>query len=128
MAPLLLDTDVLIEYLRGREQAASYLESLEEELAVSAITVAELYAGVRGAPEREALDRFLGAFRVLPVTREIAMMAGDFRRQWGPSHGTDLPDAVLAATAESNRLALVTFNVRHYPMLANVSAPYARPR
>ncbi|NJN70715.1 MAG: type II toxin-antitoxin system VapC family toxin, partial [Nitrospira sp.] len=123
MARLLLDTDVLIEYLRGREEAVSYLESLGEDLAVSAITVAELYAGVRGETEREALDRFMGAFVVIPVTQEVAVAAGDLRRRWGPSHGTDLPDAILAATAESNRLPLVTFNVRHYPMLANVAAP-----
>ena len=126
MSSLLLDTDVLIEYLRGSEAAIAYLEGLTGELSVSAITVAELYAGVRGSIEREALDLFLGAFIVIPVTHTISVAAGDHRRQCGPSHGTDLPDAILAATAEDQGVSLVTFNVRHFPMISVVSAPYAR--
>lgn len=43
----LVDTDVLIDYLRGRAEAVTYLESLEASLLISVITVAELYAGVR---------------------------------------------------------------------------------
>ncbi|MCL5886782.1 MAG: PIN domain-containing protein, partial [Actinobacteria bacterium] len=56
---LLLDTDVIIEYLRGRDEAVRYIESLEGELYVSAITVAELYSGVRGSDEEAVLERFL---------------------------------------------------------------------
>jgi len=57
----LIDSDVIIEYLRGSEQAIRYLESLEGGLCVSAITVAELYSGVRGSDEEAALERLLGA-------------------------------------------------------------------
>jgi predicted nucleic acid-binding protein len=48
---LLIDTDVLIDYLRDRAEAVSYLEGLTESLLVSVITVAELYAGVREGAE-----------------------------------------------------------------------------
>jgi len=44
---LLLDTDVLIDFLRSRAEAISYLESLLEPPLISALTVAELYAGIR---------------------------------------------------------------------------------
>ena len=53
MAQLLIDTDVLIDYLRDREQAVAYLESLPPPLSVSAVTVAELYSGVRSPFARE---------------------------------------------------------------------------
>jgi hypothetical protein len=53
---LLIDTDVLIDYLRGREEAISYLEGLTESLLISAMTVAELHAGVREGAERIALE------------------------------------------------------------------------
>jgi predicted nucleic acid-binding protein len=50
-ASLLLDTDVLIDYLRARPKAVTYVENLTEALLISAITLAELYAGVREDPE-----------------------------------------------------------------------------
>ena len=53
---LLIDTDVLIDYLRGQVQAVDYLESLTAEALISAVTVAELYAGIREGKERKALD------------------------------------------------------------------------
>lgn len=123
---LLLDTDVLIEYLRGRTKAVQYLEALTEELFVSVISVAELYVGLKGDDERQALEQFLLAFRLLPVTDAIARTAGGFRRDYGPSHSTSLADALIAATAQKNADVLVTFNTKHFPMLDNVRRPYRR--
>ena len=60
--PLLIDTDVLIDYLRGQADAIAFLESLTERAPISAVTVAELYAGVRAGEERTALDSFVKAF------------------------------------------------------------------
>ena len=55
---LLLDTDVLIDYLRSRVEAVEYLENLPESPIISAITVGELYAGVREGKEREILPNY----------------------------------------------------------------------
>lgn len=123
---LLVDTDVLVEYLRGRPEAADWLESQEAELAVSAISAAELFAGCRGAREAQRLEEFLLALDVLPATEEIARLAGQYRRRYGPSHGTGLADALIAATAAMDGAALATFNRRHYPMLSDLVVPYPR--
>ncbi len=96
-ALLLIDTDVLIDYLREQEQAAAYLESLVEQVLISTVTVAELYAGVREGEERTALDAFIQAFEVVPVNVAIAIKGGLFRRDYGKSHGTGLADALIAA-------------------------------
>lgn len=121
----LIDTDVVIEYLRGREQAIGYLESLDGQLCVSAITVAELYAGVRD-DEQEALERFLGAFDVIAVDHALARLAGLFRKSHQPAHGTGLADAIVAMSAKAAEAVLVTFNRRHYPMIDDVLVPYRR--
>ncbi|GAB6064882.1 PIN domain-containing protein [Deferrisoma palaeochoriense] len=63
----LVDTDVLVDYLRGLEAAAEWLESAEGDLSVSVITVAELFAGVRNETEQETLGDFLKAFTVRGV-------------------------------------------------------------
>jgi predicted nucleic acid-binding protein len=123
---LLLDTDVLVEYLRGRAEAIEYLESLEHDLFVSVVSVAELFAGVRGGEEERSLEQFLLAFTTLPVTEGVARLGGLYRRNFGPSHGTDLSDALIAATAEESGADLVTFNRRHFPMVQRITTPYER--
>jgi (E)-4-hydroxy-3-methylbut-2-enyl-diphosphate synthase len=85
---LVVDTDVLIDYLRDQPQAVAFLEGTEQPLAASVITVAELYAGMRDGEEGKRLDAFVAAFEVLPLDRQPAQRAGLWRRQYGPSHGT----------------------------------------
>ena len=128
---LLLDSDVVVDYLRGVPEAVTYLEERSETLLLSAITVAELFAGVREGKERTALHAFLGAFEIVAVDREIAERGGLFRREFGKSHGVGLADALIAASATHRDAALVTLNVKHFPMLGGVEPPYrkvARPR
>ena len=123
---LVVDTDVLIDYLRDQPQAVAFLEGTEQPLATSVITIAELYAGVRDGQERQRLDVFVAAFDVLDLDLQSAQCAGLWRRQYGPSHGTGLADALIAACAEAAGATLVTLNRRHFPMLAEVLVPYAK--
>lgn len=123
---VLIDTDVLIDYLRGRAEAVSYLENLTGQLLISAVTVAELYAGVREGAERVALEQFVSAFQMVPVDDVIAAAGGLIRRDYGKSHGVGLADAIIAATAEVRKANLVTLNRKHFPMLANVIVPYQK--
>ena len=122
---LLLDSDVLIEYLRGQREAVEYLKGTTSDLYVSVISVAELFAGVRGDEEEDSLKQFLLAFTVLPVTEKVARLGGIYRRDFGPGHGTGLADALIAATAEENGAYLVTFNRRYFPMV-EITLPYER--
>jgi predicted nucleic acid-binding protein len=122
----LIDTDVLIEYLRGSDQAAEYLEQPKGELLISAIIVAELFSGARGSDELDALDQFVLAFEVVPVDERLARSGGQLRRKYHASHGVGLADALIAASAAEREAVLVTFNRRHYPMLADSIIPYER--
>jgi len=123
---VLVDTDVIVDYLRGAEPAIAFLESENSTLMVSTVTVAELFAGVREGRERTSLSAFLGAFEVVPVTRAIAEKGGLFRRDFGRSQGTGLADALIAATAEEVGARLATLNIRHFPMLTDVFVPYVK--
>ncbi|MEW6657965.1 MAG: type II toxin-antitoxin system VapC family toxin [Thermodesulfobacteriota bacterium] len=126
MAPrLLLDTDVLVDYLRDREEAVAYLEFHAESLLISAMTAAELFAGVREGAERRRLVEFLAVMEIIPVDAAIAQKGGLFRRDYGPSHGVGLADALIAATAELHQARLVTLNARHFPMV-EVEVPYIK--
>ena len=122
----LIDTDVLIEYLRGSEPVAKFLEALEGDLLVSAISVAELFSGARGPEELAALDQFMLAFEVVPVDERLARQGGILRQEYQPSHDTGLADALIAASAMASGAELLTSNRRHYPMVKSVRAPYRR--
>ncbi len=123
---LLIDTDVLIEYLRGRDRAVEYLEGLHADLYVSVVSIAELFAGVRGEEEEASLKQFLLTFTVLPVTQKVAQLGGLYRREYRTSPGTTgIADALIAATAEDSGAGLVSFNRRHFPMV-EITVPYER--
>ncbi len=123
---LLIDTDVLIEYLRGRRKAVEYLEGLTADLYLSVISFAELFASLKGDEEEKLLKQLLLAFVVLPVTEKATRLGGLYRRDYGRSHGTGLADALIAATTEENGADLVTFNRRHFPMVSRIAVPYDR--
>jgi len=125
---LVIDTDVLIDYLRDHEAAAVFLEACSQPLALSAISVAELYVGVRDGEEQSRLEDFIAAFETLPVDAPIAIQSGLWRRHYGRSHGTGLADALIAASVSAAQATLVTLNRKHFPMLANVIVPYNNPR
>ena len=137
---MLLDTDILIDALRGNEKARNFLQSLPDDPphCCSAITVAELHSGMRET-EREKTTELIESLLALPVTKEIAEMAGKFRRErrnTGADIGTkgtgkaagrqaaqkpesfdlELDDCLIAATAVAEGLELATKNTRHYPM------------
>ena len=73
---LLLDTDVLIDFLRGHPEAIQLLETSDHEFWISAVSVAELYVRVQDGKEREVLDQLIGLLRVVEITTEIAQQAG----------------------------------------------------
>ena len=121
--PILVDTDVLIDFLRGYGPAVSFVNDHSDRIVLSAIVVAELYASARGKkddPEQTVLENLLSLFRVVPISNEIARLGGLYRRDYGPSHGISLPDALVAATAFLERAELKTLNVKHYPMFEGI--------
>ncbi len=113
---IVVDTDVLIDFLRGKEHARAFLTSMAEEgtLCCSAITVAELYAGMRRTEEPKT-DELIDSLNILEVDKEIAQKAGRYKAGT-KSHSLELADCIIAATAFCCRAILVSGNVRHYPM------------
>ncbi len=118
MADYLLDSDVVIWHLRGRESVVQRVIDLSERgrLGLSVITRAEVIQGMR-EPEREDTYGFLDACETLPVDRAAADRAGELVRVYRARGVTiDLPDALIGATALESEIPLYTCNPRHFPM------------
>ncbi|HEX3542469.1 MAG TPA: type II toxin-antitoxin system VapC family toxin [Acidimicrobiales bacterium] len=122
----LVDTSVLIDYLRGHPGAGELLqrERTADVLHASEITRLEVLAGMR--PSEEGDTRALLSTLIWHgVDTEIAEEAGTLGRRWLPSHHTiDSADLVIAATAIRMGTRLLTRNIRHYPMFTDLQAPY----
>jgi tRNA(fMet)-specific endonuclease VapC len=115
----LLDTDTVSLALRGEgEVGAAIVEHLPSELALSAITVAELRFGADRKASRKLhrlIDAFLRPLTVLPFDLEAAARFGTIAASLADS-GTPIGqlDTLIAAHAISQRLTLVTRNLKHY--------------
>ncbi len=122
----LVDTSVLIDFLRGSQPAAEVLlrERRQAPLHASEMTRLEVLSGMRPA-EASATLRLLATLVWHPVDTEVAEAAGELGRRWLPSHHTiDGADLAIAATAIRADARLLTKNVRHFPMFERLQAPY----
>jgi tRNA(fMet)-specific endonuclease VapC len=128
----LVDTDWVVNYLKGRPDAIQLLTSLQAAgLAISLVTYGEIYEGIYYGRDVEAHERgfkgFLQLVRVLPLNRAImrrfARLRGALRRQ-GQIIGD--PDILIAATALHHHLTLVTRNRKHFQRIPNLSI-YQQP-
>lgn len=124
---ILVDTDVLIAHLRGVAAAHSWLVEARRQhgpLTASCITATEILGGMRSS-ERGAVLRLLASLRLLGIDEHVARRAGEFMREYRRSHsGIGLGDYLIAGTVDVHGLALATLNIRHFPMLPDLSAPF----
>lgn len=123
---MVVDTDVLIDFLRGSDKAVLFVEKLSSHIIFPSIVVAELYAGVKNNRELVILDAFISQFKVIPLTVNIARMGGIYKQEFNKSHGVGLADAMVAATATCEHAELKTLNVKHYPMFRDLKPAYKK--
>lgn len=121
---VLVDTDILIDYMRGYPEAVAFLDALGSRAAISVLSAAELYVGVREAELRQ-LRKLFNTLGHYIVSRAIAIRGGLLRRQYLKSHGLELVDTLIAATAQEHRVQMATLNAKHFPML-EVIVPYVK--
>lgn len=125
---MLVDTDVLIWNLRGNEKAAELLDDAGGFF-ISAISYMELVQGVRSKAELQALRRALrywGA-SVHPVDEDISARGMFLVETYALSHSMQMADALIAATALSLGVPLLTANHKHYRVVEDLEMKIFRP-
>ncbi|HEX6746798.1 MAG TPA: type II toxin-antitoxin system VapC family toxin [Longimicrobium sp.] len=114
--PVLFDTDVLVDVARGVPTALDVVEAASDEhiLTISTITQLELIAGCRNKAELREADRFVQRFAILPPGDAACEEAVKLLRRFRLSHGLQITDALIAATALTDELPLVSKNQRDF--------------
>ena len=115
---ILVDTDVLIWYLRGNEKAYKTIEALES-FSISVVTYMELVQGMRNRKELNSLCQALHAWncKILYITEEISAKAMFAVEQHFLSHSIQLADALVGSTAIAHGIPLLTGNDKHYKIM-----------
>lgn len=126
MAAFLLDTNFCIHFIRGKAWARLALSKVHvPDVAVSAVTVGELFEGAhrseRTANEIKKAETFLAPIEVIAFGREEAKVWGlveaNLRKQGKP---IEAEDSIIAATAITNDLTLVTGNTKHFDRIGGL--------
>jgi predicted nucleic acid-binding protein len=119
MSRYLLDTTALIDFSKGREPACSQIQAWIDgggELGVSAINVAEFFAGLP-PQQRSQWEQFLGALELWGISRDAAIEAGIWRYQFARQGiALSTTDTLVAAVAKEQHAIVVTNNLKDYPM------------
>lgn len=125
---MLVDTDVFIWYMRGNERAASAVGNLSL-ISLSVVTYIELVQGLRTKRELQALRATLSGLdaKVLPINEVISSKAMFYVEQHFHSHSLRLADALIAATAVTNGMPLMTANTKHYAPVGDLTVQRFRP-
>ncbi len=129
MSFVLVDTDILIDLAADSKPAVDSIKTLEAEfmLAVSTITVMELTVGCRNKTELRSVEKLLDRFEVIPLSEQISSMSVNLIKKYRLSHGLLIADALIASTAITNDIPLVSKNQRDYRFISGLnllSYPY----
>ena len=128
LAGMLVDSDVLIWTLRGHAPAIATMQDLAD-WHISAVSYMELAQGCRNKTELRAMQK---AFKskdneVLPITQGISELACSLVEKYALSHSLRMADALIAATAISHSLPLLTANVKHFSAVAGLRVQVFKP-
>jgi predicted nucleic acid-binding protein len=125
---ILVETTILVDFLRGSDAAAEYLDASRAEAALicSAITSAELIVGATSRAELRSIDQLLARFQIEPITASDSTLSLKWLRKYFHTHGVGYHDCLLGAAAVRREATVATLNVKHFKALPGVKVikPY----
>ena len=118
---MLIDTNIIIDHLRGEVKASTLLARIENGTIngyISTIVEAEVLSGFHLTPGKiEEINKLLSIFRRIEIDSEIAQKGAEFRRKYR----CELIDGIIAACAWKTGVELATRNVRHFTKIKEIS-------
>jgi len=125
---MIIDTDVLIWYLKGNEKAYQIIDN-SNSFFISVVTYMELVQGMRNKNELNNLRKSLHVWnaKILYISEDISVKAMFFVEQHFLSHSMQLADALIGATAITHGSPILTGNDKHYKVMRNLQIEKFRP-
>lgn len=113
MEAIVLDTNILIEILKGNQQTIKDIQKYDL-LCISEVTAMELYYGARDKKELVKLKKFVELFEIIHIDANISKIASKLVYEYAKSHTLNIPDGLIAATAIIHNYTLFTYNKKDF--------------
>ena len=125
MTNYLLDTDTCIYFINGKYNLAEKFRKIgKKRLFISEITIAELKFGAENSSKveqnKQTIEKFINSIQVIPIAGSIDIYAKEkarLRKQGTPIDDFDL---LIAATAITSEITLLTRNEKHFMRIENL--------
>ncbi len=118
---ILVDTNILIDYLRGVKKAEAFIQRQgKTNLAISTVVVMEVYQGCLNRREFATIRKELIGFNEIKLNESIGKVALQLSQQFALSHKMGIPDTLIAATALVYDLELRTHNLKDFGFIPGI--------
>ena len=125
---VLIETTVLVDFLRGTDEASDFLDAVRRDTALvcSVVTQAELIVGANSRAQLRAIDQLMSRFQIEQITAHDSARSLSWLKKYYHSHGIGYHDCLLAAVARRLHLAVATLNEKHFRVIPGlrVYRPY----
>ena len=117
--PVVIDTDILIDFGLDRDDAVNTMAVLENNylLTTSVITAMELYSGCRSKKDIKKVEELIADLHIRLVSKSISERAYDLMKKFRSSHGVEINDMLIAATAIETGANMISKNQKHYQFI-----------
>jgi predicted nucleic acid-binding protein len=117
----LVDTNIFIELFKGNTEVLQRIQMLgPENIGLSAITEMELYCGALNKLELQRIKKHIRAFQLFHITQEVSERSSLLVARYAKSHGLQIPDAIIAATALEHLSPLFTLNTKDFRFIDGI--------
>ncbi len=117
---IVLDTNILIEILKDNPSTIQKVQSFNASLAISSITVMELFYGALNKAELKKLEKFVALFEIIDINETISKQSTALIKTYAKSHNLDIPDSLIGSTALVLEAPLFTYNLKDFRFISGL--------
>lgn len=118
---ILIDTNIIIELLKGSSKVISKMELIsKEEICISVVTYAELIFGSRNKVEQIKLEKKLNELNIINIDIEISEIFKNLMKNYSLSHRLNIPDSLIASTSIATKSKLFTLNKKNFKYIPEI--------
>ena len=118
---VLCDTNIFINAFNGRQATIDRLQEIGlEQIALSVITIMELYQGMGNKVELAQMKKRIRYYDVVEIDNATSGLATTLIENFKLSHGLQIPDAIIGATAVIHQIPLFTYNIKDFNFIPGI--------
>ena len=118
---ILLDTNILIQILKGDQTTIEKVEGFSGQVSISSISAMELYYGALNKAELFKLKKFISLFKMIETNENISNISTELIFEYAKSHNLAIPDSLIASSAINNNMKLYTLNIKDFKYIDGLS-------